>query len=248
MTPPPTNIDGTDITGATIDGQDVDEITIDGQTVFKSGPPAPAPSLAHYWTFDNADTSGSTCLDTVGNKDGVIDGATTGVQGANDTYTTNEAYSFDGGSSDVELPTGVIPESGYSLVIWFKGTDPDGTGYIYRFRGDTDALLGRSSGSNAQNLKFWDGGGFVDSGVQIGDGKFRQAVETYDGTTMKGYVDGVEKLSVSASKTDQGENNNYIGNSDAQNRGFSGVIDDVRAYNKVLSPTEVSNLYNTGGI
>jgi hypothetical protein len=37
MTPPPTSIDGTDITGATIDGQDVAEITIDGQTVFTSG-------------------------------------------------------------------------------------------------------------------------------------------------------------------------------------------------------------------
>jgi len=31
---PPTNIDGTDITGATIDGQDVQEITVDGDTVF----------------------------------------------------------------------------------------------------------------------------------------------------------------------------------------------------------------------
>jgi hypothetical protein len=38
MTPPPTSIDGTDITGATIDGQDVQEITIDGQTVFTAGP------------------------------------------------------------------------------------------------------------------------------------------------------------------------------------------------------------------
>jgi len=36
MSPPPTNIDGTDITGATIDGQDVQEITIDGQTVFSA--------------------------------------------------------------------------------------------------------------------------------------------------------------------------------------------------------------------
>jgi len=34
MSPPPTNIDGTDITGATIDGQEVQEITVDGQTVF----------------------------------------------------------------------------------------------------------------------------------------------------------------------------------------------------------------------
>jgi hypothetical protein len=39
MTPPPTSIDGTDITGATIDGQDVQEITVDGQTVFTAGPP-----------------------------------------------------------------------------------------------------------------------------------------------------------------------------------------------------------------
>jgi len=31
---PPTNIDGSDITGATIDGQEVQEITVDGQTVF----------------------------------------------------------------------------------------------------------------------------------------------------------------------------------------------------------------------
>jgi len=36
MSPPPTSIDGTDITGATIDGQQVEEITIDGQTVFSA--------------------------------------------------------------------------------------------------------------------------------------------------------------------------------------------------------------------
>jgi hypothetical protein len=38
MTPPPTSIDGTDITGATIDGQEVQEITVDGQTVFTALP------------------------------------------------------------------------------------------------------------------------------------------------------------------------------------------------------------------
>jgi hypothetical protein len=39
MTPPPTSIDGTDITGATIDGQDVQEITVDGDTVFRAVAP-----------------------------------------------------------------------------------------------------------------------------------------------------------------------------------------------------------------
>lgn len=35
---PSTNIDGTEITGATIDGQDVQEITVDGDTVFTAIP------------------------------------------------------------------------------------------------------------------------------------------------------------------------------------------------------------------
>jgi len=36
MSPPPTSIDGTDITGATIDGQEVQEITVDGDTMFRA--------------------------------------------------------------------------------------------------------------------------------------------------------------------------------------------------------------------
>jgi hypothetical protein len=39
MSPPPINIDGTEITGATIDGQDVEEITVDGDVVFSAGIP-----------------------------------------------------------------------------------------------------------------------------------------------------------------------------------------------------------------
>jgi len=52
MSPPPTSIDGTDITGATIDGQEVQEITIDGQTVFTAVPPG-AFDLAQY-TLDKS--------------------------------------------------------------------------------------------------------------------------------------------------------------------------------------------------
>jgi len=47
MSPPPTSIDGSDITGSTIDGQEVQEITVDGQTVFTAGP-APAPVNRMY--------------------------------------------------------------------------------------------------------------------------------------------------------------------------------------------------------
>jgi hypothetical protein len=48
MSPPPTSIDGTDITGATIDGQNVEEITIDGQTVFTAAADIPNNAVAQY--------------------------------------------------------------------------------------------------------------------------------------------------------------------------------------------------------
>jgi len=67
MTPPPINIDGTDITGATIDGTDVSEVTVDGTQVFLTIPDS---GLLHGYDFSsgtplqnlvsgNADLSGT---------------------------------------------------------------------------------------------------------------------------------------------------------------------------------------------
>jgi hypothetical protein len=60
MTPPPTSIDGTDITGATIDGQDVQEITVDGQSVFTAGPP---PNIIDNFEETLYDDQGNTLSD-----------------------------------------------------------------------------------------------------------------------------------------------------------------------------------------
>jgi len=66
MSPPPTSIDGTDITGATIDGQKVEEITIDGQTVFTATQPAPQGGLKH--NYDPSQLSGFSDGDTVSTR------------------------------------------------------------------------------------------------------------------------------------------------------------------------------------
>jgi len=62
MSPPPTNIDGTDITGATIDGQDVQEITVDGQTVFSKGV---SPGIIDSFEDQNMDEYSGPSLDRV---------------------------------------------------------------------------------------------------------------------------------------------------------------------------------------
>jgi len=81
MSPPPTNIDGTDITGATIDGQDVEEITVDGQTVFSAGPALPDSTIARYDFSSQAGTSLVT--DSVGSNDlnGSYSGPTADING-----------------------------------------------------------------------------------------------------------------------------------------------------------------------
>jgi len=78
MSPPPTSIDGTEITGATIDGQDVEEITVDGQTVFAAGPPiAPVnriytgdfgSQVEQYDTTSKFDLTGATQTATLSGK------------------------------------------------------------------------------------------------------------------------------------------------------------------------------------
>jgi len=58
MTPPPTNIDGTDITGVTIDGEEVQEITVDGQSVFTAGPVIPDGLVDSFQDGDIAEYQG----------------------------------------------------------------------------------------------------------------------------------------------------------------------------------------------
>jgi len=55
MTPPPINIDGSDITGATIDGTDVQEVTVDGTQVFSAIPDA----VVDNFEDANADPAGA---------------------------------------------------------------------------------------------------------------------------------------------------------------------------------------------
>jgi len=76
MSPPPTNIDGTEITGATIDGQDVEEITVDGDTVFTALPDIPASAVLQYsaTTFNQGDP---TWQDDTGTADITLNGGPT---------------------------------------------------------------------------------------------------------------------------------------------------------------------------
>jgi len=120
MTPPPTSIDGSDITGATIDGQEVQEITIDGQIVFQARPPIPG-SLVSEW-FNNEGT-GTTSLDQRRSFDATWDifkwgsGAGPGGTHIDSTSKNSEGGQITGGLSDWSHFTGT-PEG--TIMAWIN--------------------------------------------------------------------------------------------------------------------------------
>ena len=71
---------------------------------------------------------------------------------------------------------------------------------------------------------------------------------TYDGATVKLYIDGSLANSMSFSGTNAGMDTTMgaIGQSGLNDRYFQGKIDDVRVYNRALSAGEVKQLYNMG--
>jgi hypothetical protein len=88
------------------------------------------------------------------------------------------------------------------------------------------------------------------------NGKWHQAVATWNGSTISLYVDGVSDataVSFSGSLRTNQTNSLTIGADDAAIGAgstplnyFNGTIDDVRIYNRALSATEVANLYHLG--
>ncbi len=72
---------------------------------------------------------------------------------------------------------------------------------------------------------------------------------TFDGTISTLYVDGVQKVSQSTPTFaySTGAASAWLGGSNGVNS-FSGTLDDVRFYNRVLSSEEITNLYNNTNI
>lgn len=84
------------------------------------------------------------------------------------------------------------------------------------------------------------------STATFNDGKWHHAVGTYDGATVKVYVDGVLAGSTAAVVTLGGTNNNFRIGADSTPTYFPGKIDQVRVFNYVRTGAQVAWDYNQG--
>jgi hypothetical protein len=199
--------------------------------------------MAHYAFAGNAnDQSGN------GNH-----GTVSGAQLATDRHgTIDSAYGFDGQADSIGVPDDeslhvaeqislvawVLPLSQKTQEIVRKGAEvngPTATPYALALSGTGDVVF-----SLRPDLQFTQ---LRKTGYPLGEWFF--VVGTYDGTTMKLYINGnLENSSAIAGVLNENSSPLLIGtrlNLPADT--FHGAIDEVRIYDRALSEAEVAALY-----
>ncbi|GAB2868277.1 hypothetical protein GCM10027044_32510 [Hymenobacter ruber] len=164
---------------------------------------------------------------------------------------SNTSLSFDGLSKYVDA--GVINMSGaaFSLECWvkpnsFKAASPYISSLMGMEDGGVNTLMLRlgDAGIDASQVQFVAqiGGSTrkLASVARLTAGQWTHLAGTYDGTTMKLYVNGVLDNSQAASGSLTANAPFTLGRNYAASRGLDGRLDEVRAWTRALTAAEVA--------
>jgi hypothetical protein len=189
-------------------------------------------SLIAHWKLD--ETEGITAADSAGDYNGSV---TVGATWQPQDGMVGGALKCDGVTGCVLTDT--IPNLGtgpFSVIAWIKGGAP---GQIILSHGGTTDWLMANPIDGSLMTKLTSNGQPLAQGfseVVITDGKWHRIALVWDGTDRILYVDGKEvardpqpDLSVSDGKF-------IIGAGSKAGTGWSGLIDDVRIYSRVVRP------------
>ncbi len=215
-----------------------------------------ADGLVAHWELDEG--SGTSIRDATGNgSDGEVVGPvvwTEGHFGGAFNFTGDGIISYVGfASPSNKIPIGNSP---YTLSAWMKSDGAGGVqgiigwgnygndNQVTAFRLDS----GVCSGFNGLDIYWW-GDDLVSCAdpINIYDGNWHNVLTTYDGSTKKLYVDGglIGQMTPLNAVHDVPDTSHFaIGlTATAFNEYFNGSLDDVRVYDRALSPEEITALY-----
>lgn len=190
------------------------------------------------------------------------------ISGANNGSDTNITYSsgngklvqgagFGGLTSTIQLPNNDwSATAGYSIQAWIKTSSTaeqqivcrdngSGAGRLFQLRMEaTTGKIGfiRFDGSTnvVTNLQ---------SSASVNDGNWHHVIETFDTTSGSViYIDGSSSGTDANTTANRGGTSSipYIGSFDNSTSFWSGAIDEVYVWNRALTGSEVTSLYNSG--
>jgi len=193
--------------------------------------------LIAHWMLD--EEAGDIAYDTIGEYHGVLQGEPIWQP---DGGMIAGALQFDGIDDCVTIDAVLNPADGeFSVFAWIKGGAPG------------QVILSQENGANWLSLDSVEGclmtelegagrssGGPVLSEVNITDGTWHEIALVWDGSCRCLYVDGTEVARdgtrLSGLKGANGGLYFGVGSTMTDATFFSGLIDDIRIYNRVVSP------------
>jgi len=259
MSPPIREGSGNDIGSIRLgDGSEIAEVrTGAGDVLFSAIPDsALTQDLVAWYRFEDGDardytaTLNATFADTTA-YDGTVDGATfqssTGVtdfeNGAN-----SGAFDFDGSNDEINFNNSpnLIGEGTHTMWLkapqtssrraWFSDGGYTGDGYGYQMKSDTNSSL-RIFAFGTTSIDFTTEL-FTDSWVHLAIVYTTNEIQAF----VNGVSDGVE------SNPDILRDNNFEYDfgyrTDTNSQYYHGQMDDFRVYNRALTSTEISDIYN----
>jgi len=205
--------------------------------------------LVGCWKLD--DGSGSIATDSsVYANHGALTGNYSWVSGHE-----NSAVNFSSGRILVPDALQLRPTSQVSASAWlyYTGNPGKNARVLVKGRDNFEAYCIEQSDKDSFSFYVGEPNGtrhFADSndGDIHGD-EWSHVAGTYDGTTVKSYINGQVVGSVSAIGLSLSQDANGLGianRSDAMDKPFKGTVDEVRVYNRALTDAEVAWLATDG--
>jgi hypothetical protein len=198
--------------------------------------------LVAYWKFDEG--SGGTATDSAGTNNGVLVGDTTWTTGRVDG-----ALSFDGDGDYVAVsPIAVLTGNTLTAQAWIRVSNlgafnPILTQNVYSMSNDGYYLYVFDGCPTFFVVKSFVGSAKAASPEPINADQWYHVAGTNDGTRLKLYVNGQLKASVPSGGGLTGVNNNaYIGCESISPYYYTGLIDDVRIYDRAVSESEFRDI------
>lgn len=218
-----------------------------------ASPAQPTVGLVGHWQLDEG--QGTEVGDGSGHgNNGTLTGGVSWVAGR-----FGSALSFNGASGNVQVPdsASLEPATAVSVAAWVKHAGSPGDFKYVLAKGASGCIAasyGLYTGANG-GLEFYisrnRGTAYAlspDAGARVWDGNWHLAVGTFDGTTIRLYVDGVE---VGSGTTYPGplqyplstSNDLFIGDyPGCQAHTFLGDIDEVSVWNGALPASAIEQM------
>lgn len=191
--------------------------------------------------------------DAAGVNNGIVQGATLIT---NRFGNPNSAYSFNGTNSYIDIGTSINVgniKSPFTVSVWFKTSSGDViiTDYDSTSTDDTYAVSIRGSDQITAESRSLPKADYSVATLQhgLGDNNWHQVLYIMDGITnflvyVDGHLDHMTPYNATLNYCDQPHWRIGATKYQASIGGFfNGSIDDIRIYNRALTPDEVSQLY-----